>query len=42
MLDLLERTRPRSAWLWFYFQDPLYDKVRDHPRFRRVVEEVEP
>jgi TolB-like protein/DNA-binding SARP family transcriptional activator/lipoprotein NlpI len=42
LLDLLERTRPRSAWIWFYLQDPLYDRIRDDPRMRRVLDEVEP
>jgi hypothetical protein len=41
-LDLLESARPRSAWIWFYFQDPLFDGIRSHPRFQRVNDQVKP
>jgi serine/threonine protein kinase/tetratricopeptide (TPR) repeat protein len=41
-LDLLESARPRSAWLWFYFQDPLFDDIRQHTRFQRVMAQVRP
>jgi tetratricopeptide (TPR) repeat protein len=40
LLDLLERTRPRSAWIWFYLQDPAYDRIREHPRVRQVLDEL--
>ncbi|HSK20414.1 MAG TPA: AAA family ATPase [Longimicrobiales bacterium] len=42
LLDLLERTRPRSAWVWFYLQDPAYDRIREHLRIRQVLDEVKP
>jgi eukaryotic-like serine/threonine-protein kinase len=41
-LDLLERARPRGARLWFYLRSPEFDGVREHPRFRRLVEESQP
>ena len=41
-LDLLERVRPRSAWLWSYLIMPLYDPVRADPRFQRLVRESAP
>lgn len=37
-LELVEATRPRSRWLWFYLQSPAFDAVREDERFRRVVE----
>ncbi|HEX2167368.1 MAG TPA: AAA family ATPase [Longimicrobiales bacterium] len=42
LIDAIERTRPRSAWVWFYLQDPLYDHIRKHPRARRVLDDVKP
>lgn len=41
-IDFLERTRPRSAWLWFYMQSREFDPVRDDPRFRAVESEADP
>ena len=41
-LDLLERVRPRSAWLWFYCQKPEFDPIRQDPRFRRVMDAARP
>jgi serine/threonine-protein kinase len=37
-LDLVDSTRPRSAWLWFYLESPDFDEIRDDERFRQVVE----
>jgi tetratricopeptide (TPR) repeat protein len=41
-LDLLERVRPRGAWLWSYLVMPFYDPVRTDPRFQRLVREAAP
>jgi TolB-like protein/Tfp pilus assembly protein PilF len=41
-LDLLERVRPRSAWLWSYLILPWYDPIRADPRFQRLVREAAP
>ncbi len=41
-LDVLERARPRSAWLWFYLQSPEFDRIREHPRFQAVSEAADP
>jgi tetratricopeptide (TPR) repeat protein len=40
-VDLLDRV-PESAWLWFYIQQPNFDPVRDHPRFRALERAVDP
>jgi DNA-binding SARP family transcriptional activator/TolB-like protein/tetratricopeptide (TPR) repeat protein len=39
-LTLLERTRPRGAWLWFYCTASDFDPVRSHPRFARVMQDA--
>ena len=41
-LDLLERARPRGAWLWFYALAPDFDPVKSDPRFIRVMREAHP
>lgn len=41
-LDLLERTRPRSAWLWFYLQSPVFAPLREDPRFRSIEAGADP
>lgn len=41
-IDLISSTRPRSAWIWFYLQDPLFDPLRDRGRFREIIDEVAP
>ena len=41
-LDLLERARPRGAWLWFYFAASDFDVIRNDPRFVRVMKEAHP
>jgi len=41
-LDLLERVRPRSAWLWSYLVMPWWDPIRADPRFQRLVRESAP
>ncbi len=41
-LDLLERIRPRGAWLWSYLVMPLFDPLRADPRFQRLVRESAP
>jgi hypothetical protein len=41
-LDLLERVRPRGAFLWFTLRDPGWDPIRTDPRFQRLVAESRP
>ncbi len=41
-LDILERVRPRSAWLWSYLILPWFDPVRADPRFQRLLRESAP
>jgi tetratricopeptide (TPR) repeat protein len=41
-MDLLERIRPRGAWLWGYLITPQFDLLRTNPRFVRLVEEARP
>jgi TolB-like protein/tetratricopeptide (TPR) repeat protein len=41
-LAMLERTRPRGAWLWSYLWFPGFDVVRQDPRFRRVYQQCKP
>ncbi len=41
-LDILERTRPRGAWLWSYLILEAFDPVRGDPRFRRIIDEARP
>ncbi len=37
-LDLIERARPRGAWLRFYLLAPPFDSLRAHPTFAAVME----
>ena len=39
-LGLLERARPRGAWLWFYFVASDFDAIRNTPRFVRVMQDA--
>ena len=41
-LGMLERASPVGAWLWFYMTSPLFDGVRNHPRFVRLSERAKP
>jgi TolB-like protein/Tfp pilus assembly protein PilF len=41
-LDVLERTNPENAWLWFYMTSPLFDAVRTHARFVRISNRAKP
>jgi serine/threonine-protein kinase len=41
-LDVLERTNPENAWLWFYMTSPLFDPVRTHARFVRISDRAKP
>ncbi len=41
-LDMLERARPRGAWLWFYALAPDFDPVKKDPRFVQVMREAHP
>ncbi|MGI9039454.1 MAG: hypothetical protein ACR2GQ_11415, partial [Gemmatimonadota bacterium] len=40
-IDLLEKVPP-GAWLWFYLQEPNFDRVRDRPRFMAVERAADP
>jgi DNA-binding SARP family transcriptional activator/TolB-like protein len=41
-LTLLERARPRGAWLWFYCTATDFDPVRANPRFVTVMNDAKP
>jgi DNA-binding SARP family transcriptional activator/TolB-like protein len=41
-LNLIERARPRGAWLWFYFLAADFAPIRDDPRFLKVMREARP
>jgi TolB-like protein/tetratricopeptide (TPR) repeat protein/tRNA A-37 threonylcarbamoyl transferase component Bud32 len=40
--QMLERANERNAWLWFYMTSPLFDGVRNNPRFVRVSDRAKP
>lgn len=41
-VQLLERARPRGAYLWFYLLSPEFDVLRADARFQRIVDEAAP
>ena len=41
-LSLIERARPRGAWLWFYLLADDFDTIRSDPRFVRVMRDARP
>jgi TolB-like protein/Tfp pilus assembly protein PilF len=41
-LDLIERVVPRGILLWTNLQSPLFDPIRDEPRFQRLMAELRP
>ena len=41
-LSLIERARPRGAWLWFYLLADDFDPIRSDPRFIRVMRDARP
>ena len=41
-LNLIERARPRGAWLWFYLLAADFDPVRRDPRFVQVMRDAHP
>jgi DNA-binding SARP family transcriptional activator/TolB-like protein/Tfp pilus assembly protein PilF len=41
-LNLLERTRPRGAWLWFYCLSQDFDPIRSDKRFVRIMQDAHP
>jgi TolB-like protein/Tfp pilus assembly protein PilF len=41
-LSLVERARPRGAQLWFSLRSPTFDRLREHPRFQRVLRAAHP
>jgi serine/threonine protein kinase len=42
VLELLERSRPRGAQLWFYLRNPEFNVLRSDPRFLKVESEADP
>jgi tetratricopeptide (TPR) repeat protein len=42
VLDILERSKPRGAQLWFYLRNPEFDQLRANPRFMRVDKDADP
>ena len=41
-VDVLQRTVPRGAYVWWVIRDPWFDGIRDDPRIRAMVEESRP
>lgn len=41
-VQLLERARPRGAYLWFYLLSPEFDALRSDARFQRIINEAKP
>ena len=41
-LSLIERARPRGAWLWFYLLADDFETIRSEPRFVRVMRDARP
>jgi tetratricopeptide (TPR) repeat protein len=41
-LALLEGCAPRGPKVWFFLRDPVWDPVRDTPRFQRLWNETRP
>ena len=42
VLDILERSRPRGAQLWFYLRNPEFIPLRNDPRFIKVETDADP
>jgi tetratricopeptide (TPR) repeat protein len=42
VLEILERSKPRGAQLWFYLRNPEFNPLRAHPRFMRVEQDADP
>ena len=41
-IRLLRDAQPRGAWLWFYFQGPELDALREIPEAAAVLAEADP
>lgn len=41
-LDLLSRALPRGADLWLALQDPVFDRLRGHPRYATLIGDSRP
>jgi TolB-like protein/Tfp pilus assembly protein PilF len=41
-VGMIERVRPRGAWLWSYLVFPDFDPIRADPRFQRIYAEARP
>jgi hypothetical protein len=41
-LDLLERVRPRGAYLWFYLRSLEFTPLHGDPRFQRLMADANP
>ncbi|HKP28797.1 MAG TPA: protein kinase [Gemmatimonadales bacterium] len=42
VLEILERSKPRGAQLWFYLRNPEFNPLRANPRFVRIERDADP
>ncbi|HTL04609.1 MAG TPA: hypothetical protein VL241_02600, partial [Gemmatimonadales bacterium] len=41
-IGVLERARPRGAYLWFYMRSPDFKPLQSDPRFQKLFKEADP